>query len=220
MRYKVKCLTVVVTVTLWLGNLWGCAAPGQEQNYKVTTPDSEPLDRRDSRAEAPAQSVEVTAQEAPRPAEAPKAADVTQTDDTKPAPAEQPAAQPAAHDAPKPAKPAARIALNGEVETQPSLKGLDRSHWPRIRAGVSSGQSRHMPLYFRDCPIERNDPVVHFSDSVDDRMAAALANAQDRGWDQHSAMVLLADTTKFYVDVALAPFRMIFEPPWQWQTAP
>jgi len=49
MRHKVKWLTFWVSMVLWFGNMWGCAAPGQEQNYKSTAPERpSQLERYDS----------------------------------------------------------------------------------------------------------------------------------------------------------------------------
>jgi len=39
MRHKVKWLFVWICVVLWLGNIFGCASRGNEQNYKATQPE-------------------------------------------------------------------------------------------------------------------------------------------------------------------------------------
>ena len=39
MRHKVKWLFVWICLVLWLGNAWGCATKGNEQNYKASQPE-------------------------------------------------------------------------------------------------------------------------------------------------------------------------------------
>ena len=43
MLSKIVWIAMWVTLTLWMGGLWGCAAPGDDQNYKELEDDSAPF---------------------------------------------------------------------------------------------------------------------------------------------------------------------------------
>ena len=78
MWQKVTWLTFWVSMVLWFGNIWGCAAPGMEQNYKVSEPDRHPPSRElygrsvlvmdDSAESEPVAFYAQASEEAPKPA--------------------------------------------------------------------------------------------------------------------------------------------------------
>ena len=189
MRHKVKWIFFWICMVLWFGNMFGCAAPGNEQNYKSSAPEHPSrFERFDSQRtvpvddEAPGQTVYV-ADEATPASPAPVAAAVT--------------------------------------ETGPSLKGIDRSHWPKVKSGPEIGGTRHYPVYFTDYPADRAEGKVNFNDPVEAQLTAALSGTKDHGLiDGHHALQLLSQPSKFGLDIILLPYRMVMDAPWKEVTTP
>ncbi len=208
MWHKVSWLVFWVSMVLWFGNMWGCAAPGMEQNYKVGEPERRSPSREDygrsvlAREDAD-ETLEVAfVQEQPAPAAPAAAAAPAATSDAPKADAPKPA------DAPAPAADA------------PSLNGLDRSHWAKIKVKPDVGVTRHYPLYYKDCPFDRPEPAINESDSLDKQLEASLAGAENHSWDWFHGQQRLAQPVKFSYDTVLLLPRMLITPPWREKTTP
>ena len=189
MRHKVKWIFFWICMVLWFGNMFGCASPGNEQNYKSSAPEHPSrFERFDSQRTVPVDEAELgqtfyIADEA------------------------------------TPATPAPLSVL--VTETGPSLKGIDRSHWPKIKSGPEIGVTRHYPVYFSDYPPDRAEPVINFNDPVEVQLQAALSGTTDHGlFDCHHALQLLSQPSKFGLDIILLPVRMVMQAPWTTVTTP
>jgi hypothetical protein len=99
-----------------------------------------------------------------------------------------------------PDSPAAELAA---TETGPSLKGLDRSHWPVLVTQSDVGTSQHQPHYFQDLEIT---PVNGYGDSPLDGQDSA-------GLDKTNTVALLAQPLKFAADLVLLPVSVLADPP-------
>jgi hypothetical protein len=212
MRHKVKWLVFWVSMVLWFGNIWGCTAPGEEQNYKSTAPERpNRFERYDSQRTAPAEGQPagtVYVAEEVQPAAPP---------DTKPADVK------AADPVPTNAAPAGTKTADAadSSETEPSLRGLDRSHWPKLKPRAEVGATYHGPVYYKDYPADRQEPKVNFSDPLEAQLQAALSGTRDHGLiDGHHALQLLSQPVKFGLDTILLPYRMVVTPPWKLVTTP
>ncbi len=202
---KVSWLVFWVSMVLWFGNLWGCATPNvQQPHYNVSEPAPKAPSRDDyGRSVLARDDAEETVpvaflQEQPAPAAPAPANEATKAETPRPA------------DAPAPA-PA------GDA---PSLKGLDRSHWAKIKVKPDIGTTAHYPTYFKDCPFDRAEPAIKESDPADVQLEAALAGSQNHIWDWFHGQQMLAQPLKFgYDTVALLP-RMVITPPWREATTP
>lgn len=67
MRHKVKWLFVWICLVLWLGNAWGCATKGNEQNYKASQPEHPSIIEKEEATSVPADGANSVA-DAPAPA--------------------------------------------------------------------------------------------------------------------------------------------------------
>lgn len=192
MRHKVKWIFFWICMVLWFGNMFGCATPGNEQNYKSSAPEHPSrFERLDSQRTVPVdddalgQTVYIA-------------------------------------DEATPVTPAATEIVAAPVpETGPSLKGIDRSHWAKVKTGPEIGVTRHYPVYFTDYPADRDEPMIDFNDPIEVQLNAALSGTKDHGLiDGHHAMQLLSQPSKFGLDMILLPVRMVMQAPWTTVTTP
>jgi hypothetical protein len=219
MWHKVKWLTFWVSMVLWFGGILGCASPGDEQNYKATQPERpDKLERYyDSQRTVPVDELSsdrvVYVADGDVPAADAKPVDAKPAD-TKPI-EERPADAKTVDGKPVDAT----AVVPGDA---PSLtKGLDRSHWPRIRTGPDIGRTYHGPLYYEDLPADRPEPQVNFRDAIEKQLESALSGTKDAGlFDGHHALQLISQPAKFAFDTLAAPFRMLGTPPWALVTTP
>ncbi len=197
MWHKVKWLTFWVSMTLWFGNVWGCASRVEDQNYKASQPDRpSTFDRFDSQGTVPVGDA--------------NASYVFVNDEAAPA-----AATPATAAAAPHAAPAIAPAVALDQQPMPMLAGLDRSHWPKIKTGVAIGRTRHLPAYFNDYPPDRAEPAIRFDDPQATQLEAAMAGNEDHGlFDGHHALQLISQPVKTALDIILLPYRMFVAPPW------
>ncbi len=77
MRHKVKWLFVWICLVLWLGNAWGCATRGNEQNYKASQPEHPSIIEREDASAVPTDGAVHVVDVADAPAAATAAAEIT-----------------------------------------------------------------------------------------------------------------------------------------------
>lgn len=187
---KIIWLTAFVTLAYWLGSIAGCSAPGENQNFRILeedTPmfDTSPDPERPGAAEAPA----------PKDQQAAGAATTDELSVTV-------EAAPVVTAAPK----AETTDVTETVaETEPSVTGLDRSHWARIATGPDIAQIAAQPYYFEDWPLEeiRNKGTE----------AQPLDCPDAVGWDMTNLYSTFAQPVKFSLDLVMLPVRICTDPP-------
>lgn len=236
MWYKVSWLTFWVSMTLWVGNFWGCAAPGEDQNYRAHADggglyERENHDRprdpdqpgifagiRDSIDAAPANN---NGNNETRSTTATNRGNECGEGDADAAPdAAEPDAV-AAGDADAEANTSSEYAGDGlPEETEPSIASLDRSHWKKITARADEGITKHNPIYFKDCPADRARPQIDFSQSVEDQLIASLEGAEAKQFDGHHTVQAFAQVGKYCFDTVALPVRVVLQHPWTVVTTP
>lgn len=233
MPVKIAWFAFWVTMTFWLGHFWGCAAPGEEQNYRILDDDTPvEIDRSEppglqSRKEI-ADLLEISVAES-KPVDvsppAPKqsaAGDVI--DPEAPIELREPIA-PADHPtmpklAEAPALPAERIgSITSRGIRQPSLRGLDRSHWATLRIGPASGTTYHGRYYFVDANLRADqEPRISESGGSDFISDLAINEVFDRPsnagpFDGTNLVGIFVQPMKFMVDLATIPISAMVQSP-------
>ncbi len=220
MWYKVSWLTFWVSMTLWVGNFWGCAAPGEDQNYRAHADggglyERENHDRprdpnekgifagiRDSIEAAPARDQSTSnssvTNRGPEGGEGDAGADGENTE----------------------AANAGESYVAMPEETEPSITSLDRSHWKKIKVQPDAGVTEHNPIYHKDCPSDRAHQKVDFSKSVEDQLIASLDGAYAMQWDEHHTIQMFAQVGKHCFDTVALPVRVVMQHPWTVVTTP
>lgn len=249
MWYKVSWLTFWVSMTLWVGNFWGCAAPGEDQNYRAHADggglyERENYDRprdpeekgilagiRDSIDAAPAnnnrspQSTSATNRgNGNECGEGDVDSDVDSDADAG-TPGAVAEADISENDTNSDAD--AGLETDGEYagdglpeETEPSITSLDRSHWKKITARADEGITKHNPIYHKDCPTDRKRMQIDFSQPVEDQLIASLDGAESKQWDGvHTADVFI-QVGKHCFDTVALPVRVVMQHPWTVVTTP
>lgn len=243
MWYKVSWLTFWISMTLWVGNFWGCAAPGEDQNYRAHADggglyERENHDRprdpdqpgilagiRDSIDAAPANNNGTQSTTATDPTnECGADCGDEEAAEEVAAPAPDTAAPDAVADAnvtDVPANAESEYAGDGlPEETEPSITSLDRSHWKKITARADEGITKHNPIYFKDCPADRARLQIDFSQSVEDQLIAALDGAESKQFDGHHTVQGFAQVGKYCFDIVALPVRVVLQHPWTVVTTP
>ena len=105
-------------------------------------------------------------------------------------------------------------------ETEPSLRGIDRSHWEPIKTSAAYGTVRHHPIYLRDCRIPDDDQPIDLDQPEGEKLRAALAGAKASGWSRTNVKSTLANPPKFAFDVLTLPIKFIRTPGWEEQYSP
>lgn len=185
---KVVWLSFWVTMILWLGNFWGCAKPGQEQNYRMLEDEQRTPVQRENSSAAPAErdTQFVLYQDENTISDANDNVDVVPPD------------------------------VVVRLEQPVYLRGIDRSHWPRIETGPEIAVTWHYPVYFKDwMPQHPAVERVNFNDPIAEQWADALAHPFAQNWDAHNALQLVIQPLKAAFDLVAAPFHMVTgAPPW------
>ena len=182
MPRKIAWIAFWMTVVYWLGGAFGCAAPGDDQNYEILE-DDEPRFETDapslqSRLEiADELNVDLAAADAVGSAEVADDEAVSGETAGKVAAAEVADEQTHVTDEATQsghASPGVEVhgdtsayaAIEPVVETVSTLDGLDRSNWSVVQAGTSDGRTYHFPIYHQDIdqrrqvtPIKLTRPV-------------------------------------------------------------
>lgn len=174
MPRKIAWIAFWMTMMYWLGGFWGCAAPGDDQNYKMLDEDesmfeTEPpaLQSREeiakelgiALAELPASPHDEAGEAGIAAAVDEESETVAVPDEIEPSATEPPAATTPLAEAPQPATDT--YADVSVVETEPSIFGLDRSHWGTMMVSPSDGRTSHNPVYFSDIDLwVKLTPVV------------------------------------------------------------
>ena len=218
MSGKVVWIAFWMTMTYWIGGFWGCAAPGDDQNYKILEEDEVQFQTEPSNLQSRqdiAQQLGLTLVVADETAsEKVTTADEVPTtaDHPEPGASEHPTAEPS-EEVPAPTnRPIA-------PELRPSLAGLDRSHWAQMIIGPSSGTTYHHPIYFTDIDLIKTPSEVQADDRIDDEAHdAALVRSVDgakTGNLAHSAnaLGLIVQPAKFGLDLLFWPVNAVRHPP-------
>lgn len=185
---KIGWLTFWVTMTLWLGHFWGCAAaPEQAANHRVLASD----EGVDAPGLGPVEGTPVPAAREPVPE-------------------------------------VARELGQKEADYVPQsygvtlAEGLSRQAWPVTSYAPASGRSPHLPIYWRDLWMERDETAVFAHDQSND--AAKRQAALDSGYDTCCSGTKFYETGaqygKFGFDTLAMPVMFFIEPGWQWKTTP
>lgn len=110
------------------------------------------------------------------------------------------------HDTDKPGAAVTPDAPNAQLaatETGPSLKGLDRSHWPVLVITSNAGAAPFQRHYFNDLPLT---PTSSYGDSP-------LDGSNNAGMGKTNAIALVAQPIKFAADLALLPACVLIDHP-------
>ncbi len=223
--------SIVLSLIVAMACLASCAAPGEDNNYKML--DDEPADVHEGpygqgepkqMAEELASSLAdehrgdvagyVAGKEDPvtvavRPASDPSAAKEPAPAATLPAPA------PAAGIASRPGVGEAERGSPVHATTEPSLNGLRRSHWPKITVGPADGTTHHYPIYFRDLRIHRRAAALSETNGVE-----ALDGASAGNYDGKNAAALVLQPFKVAADLGLLIPRAVLRHPLRHATTP
>jgi len=103
---------------------------------------------------------------------------------------------------------------------EPSLRGMDRSHWKPIKTSAAYGTVRHRPIYLLDCAIPEDDKPLDLDKPESQKLAAALAGAEASGWNRTNRSSALANPPKFGFDLLTLPIKFIMTPGWKEQYSP
>jgi len=201
--------------------LTACAAPGKTENYKI-------LDEDDSTAEVVGEPYSM--EEPPSPAED-TMSDVDEALSTEEISAEEVAVTDVGPKTPEdglgdsvpdPA-PDDDLSIATEDEVQhvtlaakisPPAGNMDRSSWPSIKVGPASGQVKHNPIFFEDCPIHHPWGKIIDGDSLE----VALEGGRAVNFDGTNLLNLITQPPKLGGDMVLAVFRG--HRPWDVFTSP
>lgn len=91
------------------------------------------------------------------------------------------------------------------IETEPSLRGLDRSHWVHVTVTAESGDTPVQPHYFEDLPLAATRGGPEGEQPPDICFAA--------GWDRPNAQAVVRQPLKFMLDLVLLPVHILRDPP-------
>ena len=94
---------------------------------------------------------------------------------------------------------------------EPSLTGIDRSHWTRTRVSPASGVTHHCPIIFSDCTIH-HDYGDLYAPTVEARLEAALNGAESGGYDLTNLAATGAQPLKFALDLVTFPAHLVLDP--------
>lgn len=124
------------------------------------------------------------------------------------------------------------VAKTGDevTDTEPSLKGVDRSHWAKIAVGPADGESQHGLILFKDTatskasadtpqyevtlhldviklPAEDFSRVHRNAAVTEQQLTRALDGHRARNWDTANSMGLVMQPIKMTLDLVSAPVR-------------
>lgn len=171
MPRKIAWIAFWMTVVYWLGGAFGCAAPGDDQNYEILE-DDEPRFETD----APSlQSRQEIADELNVELAAVDAVGSTEAADDQAASGETAGEVAAGEVADEEARVTDEATSSGHAspgvevhsdtsayaaaepvaETASTLDGLDRSNWSVVQVGASDGRTYHFPIYHEDIDQRR-----------------------------------------------------------------
>ncbi len=197
---KILWLALAVTLTLWLGSIAGCTSTQEDnQNYKTLEDDRPMFETRNDPGQ-PGADASSEIEDASSPAivvtdgagnEVQAVVEVTDGEDNE---AEAVVQVEAAV-----IEPPAVF----ESETEPSLNGLDRSHWPIQVTQSDDGKAPYQPHYFDDLPLDSSDGPR--GNPLDGHVAA--------GMDKTNTFALVTEPFKFLTDLFLLPVTMTMDPP-------
>jgi len=190
MRHKILWITFWTILAYWLGNGFGCAAGGQEENYKILNDEPVPARTEDKFSTGPQTMMLGTL--------------VIAANEDQAQPAEQSAA-------------AGGVQL---ATGESSLQGLDRSHWPKIVTGPADGRTVHGQIYWRDVQIGPSPTAMSVEQDPEAQLAATLEGADAHHLSRQNVATLFVQPLKFCVDSILLPIRVFTHPPTKKITTP
>ncbi len=103
---------------------------------------------------------------------------------------------------------------------EPSLRGLDRSHWPAVSVAVADGRTPHWPHYFSDAVAPTLPPKSDADKPLDRPLTAALEGADAAGWSGANLTDMWFQPIGFGLDAVLVAPRQLVQPVWQQTTTP
>jgi hypothetical protein len=95
----------------------------------------------------------------------------------------------------------------------PSLRGLDREHWPLTAFTPANGQTVHNPTYFTDPEVDLGVLALPMSPNVADRMTEALAGHEAQTFSATNFAYLFLEPLQTAAEMGLLPLNMIVQPP-------
>ena len=257
MPRKVAWIAFWMTLMFWLGGFWGCAGTGDDQNYELLNEDEQLFEGEpptlQSREEIATELDVALNEPAQQPQEQPVDEHVDEhVEELVDQPVEEPSVAPVevasdqapveiepADEAPQPADAQSGYVLLAQLATdEPSLKGIDRSHWSPVTVTPSYGTTVHHPIYFSDINVRNTQirvekPQVALDSrgadgllltidaydeaallaSLDGPRAGNISNSTNQ-WD------LLWQPSKFGLDLIFLPVNAVFAPPLKPVTTP
>lgn len=221
MWYKVSWLTFWVSMTLWVGTFWGCAAPGDDQNYRAHADGGGLYERENHDRPRDPEQKGIIAGVQDAIGAAPARNNQSNSSVTDRGPEGEAGTEGESGDVVADAVVADATESETEyagdglpAETGPSITSLDRSSWKKIKVGVVVGQTTHNPIYYKDCPADRAGARIDFSQSIDDQLAASLDGAGSKQWDKHHSWQVVAQPLKYAFDTIVLPVRVVMQHPW------
>lgn len=209
MTRKMLWIAMWTTLTLWLGNFWGCAASPnhdaamheQENAPAEMASDHDVYQEYDSEGADVAAAVETNGERT--------TVAMTPLVPAQVAPAQVAPEMQQAEGAVLPA-PAPEIISVGAADG--SSGTLNRSGWAKVRIAPADGSVRHYPLYFKDYEFpdrERSfegDPLANAVDALDGQQRSTFSPDNLAG--------IFVQPVVFGLDTILAAPRMVMTPPW------
>ncbi len=193
MNRKTLWIVFWMTIVYWLGGAFGCAGPGEEQNYKVLEEDQPKFQTEPDPASSSHQAAPPAAQ----------AAAEHQPDSTVPT------APPGRTDYPsEPTPPSVGL----PPALTPSVIPLDRSYWRRQVVGPADGITHHNPIYFSDLPLDPEHLPADQQAELETRLRSVLEGAKAGNWNPTNAAGLVLQPGKFVWDVGAGAISQPIKP--------
>lgn len=211
MPRKVIWLSYCLTAVYWLGQAGGCATSGEDQNYKINEGSNkhQMFDTTHSPDKPGAMLPAHRTYLGDRLALA-RYEGKSEWIETTEAPA---------GDAPSATAPSTNA--TPVAESDPSLRGIDRSHWPRITVRPDSGAVTHGPHYFNDVNIGSKRAAVDPESDTDTQLQTAMAGEQAPWPNKDNVIAAPVQIGKFFVDLVALPVRaVVTDPCWRPTTSP
>lgn len=189
MTRRVLWLSLWITLTLWLGGLWGCTG---RNSAGLSRQVGDWVEQR----QAANWSTPVLPPPQPASTPAPQAGQSPQQADTgeKPIPAAQ-------------SGPAATTAA--EQQARPGEKNiLERWSWPAIIFRPAADPTAQLPAYFADCPIGWSPRQDKEADPLASRSRPQESEQADN-WNPTNALGAVVQPVKFGADIVLFPIKLV-----------
>lgn len=200
---KVFWLVCWLTAVFWLGGFWGCASTGDDQNYEMLNNDEPAFDADQPGLQSRQDIAEELGLASHRtPSSTPAAATTIITD----------------------APNGADVTMTDNVPSEdgPSINGLDRSNWKRMRVTYTDGRTWHNPYYFKDANFhaESSRASAPATGVVYDEAAFLKPLEGAKSGNPPDMLGLFLQPGKFGLDLVTLPGKMIFALPFSYPSTP